>query len=73
MIVTLTEMGEKKYVVYFQRGSQRRRGILTTGMRDALRTRGRRLWATKDFGRGQLGQQAQYEVIRQPGSRWEGR
>ena len=69
MIVTLTEMGEKKYVVEVVRRGRRRRGVLTAGLREALQERGRRLWETGRFGQGKCGEQAQWEVTRRQGDK----
>ena len=69
MIVTLTEMGEKKYVVEGVRRGRRRRGVLTAGLREALQERGRRLWETGRFGQGKCGEQAQWEVTRRQGDK----
>jgi len=65
LLVTLTEMGEKKYVVEVVRRGRRRRGVLTAGLREALQERGRRLWETGRFGQGKCGEQAQWEVKRE--------
>lgn len=62
MIITITEMGDKIYTVDIKRHSRRRRVLLTRGLRDALKGRGRLLWKTKSFGKGRLGSQAQYTV-----------
>lgn len=61
-IVTITEMGEKVYLVCVQRGEQRRTMRLTRGLHDAIQRRGQQVWRTRDFGWGRIGQQAQYKV-----------
>ena len=65
MLVTLTELGAGKYTADFLAHNRRRRyKILTPGMRDALKSRGRVVWATARFGYGHIGEQKQFEVRR---------
>ena len=64
MIVTLTEMASGKYGVLFQAHNRRRRyKILTPGMREALKARGRVVWATARFGYGHICEQKGFEVV----------
>ena len=65
MLATLTELGERKYSVRFWRnGRSSRSYILSQGMHAALLARGTKLWETRRFGLGRLGEQRQYEVRR---------
>ena len=63
MLVTLTELGAGKYTADFLAHNRRRRYLLTAGMREALKARGRVEWATARFGYGLTGQQKQFEVV----------
>lgn len=65
MLVTVTEMGERKSTVHFHTwGKTRGPYILTVRMQEALEARGRVVWSTARFGHGRLGEQRQYEVRR---------
>lgn len=72
MIVTLTELGPRRYLADFLRGSRRRRLILTAGLHRCITQRGVRVWTMRDchaalaagFGEGGPGQQAQYRIRR---------
>ena len=63
VIVTLTELGAGKYTADFLAHNRRRRYLLTAGMREALKARGRVVWATARFGWGHIGEQKQFEVV----------
>jgi hypothetical protein len=67
MLVTITEMGDRKYVIYVRRKGRHRTFTMSPALRSAIIQRGQRLWQTNDFGQGKVGQQAQYYIPAQKG------
>jgi len=61
MIVTLTELGPRKYGADIE-GRAGKRETLTPELHQLIQASGRLVWKTPRFGLGCIGQQAQYSI-----------
>jgi len=60
VIITITELGERKYTVDFWRGEKRRHRVLKPEMYRLIREKCECRWTMRDFGRGYCGRQQQW-------------